>query len=57
LLGGGVAVTEAAAQAGLVIEFLHEFPFAVEKQLPFLIPVDDRDPHDNRPGLWTLESR
>ena len=26
------------ANAGLHIEFLHEFPFAVEKHLPFLRP-------------------
>jgi SAM-dependent methyltransferase len=49
-------IVTSVAQAGLVIEFLHEFPFAVEKQLPFLIRTDARDPSDSRPGLWTLES-
>jgi SAM-dependent methyltransferase len=41
-------IVTALAQVGLCIKFLHEFPFAVEKQLPFLIP------DDGQPALWTL---
>jgi SAM-dependent methyltransferase len=41
-------VVTALVEAGLLIKFLHEFPFAVEKQLPFLVPGDGRHP------LWYL---
>ncbi len=41
-------IVTAIVQAGLHLRFLHEFPFAVERQLPFLAP------DEGRPALWTL---
>jgi SAM-dependent methyltransferase len=38
------------AEAGLRIEFLHEFPFTVFRATPFLVGSDDRD----GPGSWRL---
>jgi hypothetical protein len=37
----GETVT-ALAQAGLVVEFLHEFPFVDFRQLPFMVQAEDR---------------
>jgi hypothetical protein len=38
------------AQAGLRIEFLHEFPFTVERVLPYLVEVEHDPPMYRLPG-------
>jgi SAM-dependent methyltransferase len=43
-------VVTALAQAGLRIEFLHEFPFTVERALPYLVEVQHDPPMYRLPG-------
>jgi hypothetical protein len=50
-----VAVVTGLIDAGLRIEFLHEFPFTIEQFLPFTEVLDDRTvrltKHDGCPPL------
>jgi SAM-dependent methyltransferase len=43
-------VVTVLAQAGLRIEFLHEFPFTVVRQLPYVVQVERRPPIYRLPG-------
>lgn len=56
-------VVNALVQAGLVIEFLHEFPYAARAKFPFMIQGEDgwwrlpADRHGTIPFLFSLQAR